>query len=175
MPIVVVNDRGDERDRVMALRTGADDYLCQPFSQDELLTRIERVLRRALRANAGEVVEVDGLRIDSASISVTAGDQPVRLSPLGFRMLRYFAMHPNQVHTHEEIIDRVWRKQSVDPRAVYVQIRRLRSLLEDVGYANHIETVRGVGYRFRDRRYEAPHHRNGQREPRARSQDLTDY
>jgi two-component system phosphate regulon response regulator PhoB len=155
MPVIVVSGRGDERERVMGLRAGADDCLCRPFSQNELLTRIERVLHHASQADASEVVEIDGLRIDNAAISVTAGDQPVRLGPLGFRMLRYLVMHPNRVHTREQIIDRVWRKQDVDPRAVYVQIRRLRALLERVGYANHIETVRGIGYRFTDRRHAA--------------------
>jgi two-component system phosphate regulon response regulator PhoB len=156
MPVVVVSGRSHERDRVAGLRSGADDYVGKPFSRDELLARIQNVLRRASPADAREVVEIDGLRIDNASIQVTAGDQPVRLGPLEFRLLRYFMTQPNRVHTREEIIDRVWRsKEYVDSRAVDVQIRRLRRLLEDVGYAACIETVRGMGYRFADRRQQA--------------------
>jgi two-component system phosphate regulon response regulator PhoB len=107
------------------------------------------VLRRASPADAHEIVEINGLRIDSASIRVTAGAQPLRVGPLEFRLLRFFMTQPNRVHTRDEIIDRVWRsKDYVDPRAVDVQIRRLRRLLEDVGYDHYIETVRGMGYRF---------------------------
>jgi two-component system phosphate regulon response regulator PhoB len=153
MPVVVVSGRGDERDRVAGLRAGADDYLCKPFSQAELLARIENILRRSLRANPSEVVEVDGLRIDYASVSVTAHGRPVELTSLGFRMLRYLVLHPNRVRTHEQIIEQVWCKAGVDSRAVYVQVRRLRALLEGVGYGDCIETVRGMGYRFTDRRH----------------------
>jgi two-component system, OmpR family, phosphate regulon response regulator PhoB len=152
MPVVVVSGRAEERDRVSGLRSGADDYMGKPFSRDELLARIETVLRRAARADADDVVEINGLRIDSASIRVTAGDQPLHLGPLEFRLLRYFMTQPNRVLTRDEIIDRVWRsKEYVDPRSVDVQIRRLRRLLEEVGYAECIETVRGMGYRFTQR------------------------
>jgi two-component system phosphate regulon response regulator PhoB len=151
MPIIVVTGRTDERDRITGLRTGADDYILKPFSRDELLARIENVLRRAAPSSAREVVEINGLKIDSASVRVTAGNQPLRLGPLEFRLLRYFMTQPNRVHTRDEIIDHVWRSNEyVDPRAVDVQIRRLRRLLEDVGYDHCIETVRGMGYRFAD-------------------------
>jgi two-component system phosphate regulon response regulator PhoB len=149
MPVVVVSGRSEERDRVSGLRSGADDYMSKPFSRDELLARIESVLRRAAPADARDVVAINGLQIDSASVRVTAGDRQLHLGPLEFRLLRYFMTQPNRVLTRDEIIDRVWRsKEYVDPRSVDVQIRRLRRLLEDVGYAECIETVRGIGYRF---------------------------
>ncbi len=149
MPVIIVTGRGEERDRVGGLRAGADDYITKPFSRDELLARIETVLRRASPTDNKEIIEIKGLRLDSASIRVTANERPVRLGPLEFRLLRHFMTQPNRVHTRDEIIDRVWRsKEYVDPRAVDVQIRRLRRLLEDVGYAECIETVRGMGYRF---------------------------
>ena len=156
MPVVIVSARAEERDRVNGLRSGADDYIAKPFSRDELLARVATVLRRASPADAREVVEINGLRIDSASIQVTAKDQPIALGPLEFRLLRHFMTQPNRVHTRDEIIDHVWRsKQYVDPRAVDVQIRRLRRTLEDVGYAACIETVRGVGYRFTEQQPQA--------------------
>ena len=149
MPVIIVTGRGEERDRVTGLRSGADDYLSKPFSRDELLARIESVFRRVSPTDTKEVIEINGLKIDSASIRVTAKDTPVRLGPLEFRLLRHFMTQPNRVHTRDEIIDRVWRsKEYVDPRAVDVQIRRLRRMLEDVGYAECIQTVRGIGYRF---------------------------
>jgi two-component system phosphate regulon response regulator PhoB len=149
MPVIVVSGRAREHDRVIGLRSGADDYVSKPFSRDELVARIQCVLRRASPGDAHEIVEINGLRVDSASIRVTAGDRPVSVGPLEFRLLRYFMTQPNRVHSREEIIDRVWRsKRYVDPRAVDVQVRRLRRLLEDVGYAQYIETVRGMGYRF---------------------------
>jgi len=149
MPVVVVSGRGAERDRITGLRAGADDYISKPFSRDELIARLETVLRRTAPNDTREVIEIRGLRIDSASIRVTAGNQPVRLGPLEFRLLRHFMTQPNRVHTRDEIIDHVWRSKAyVDPRAVDVQIRRLRRMLEDVGYADCIQTVRGTGYRF---------------------------
>jgi two-component system phosphate regulon response regulator PhoB len=149
MPIVVVSGRTDERDRITGLRGGADDYVAKPFSRNELLARIETVLRRSSPGDRDEIVEINGLRIDSGSITVTAANQPVSLGPLEFRLLRYFMTQPNRVHTRDEIIDHVWRrKEYVDPRAVDVQIRRLRRMLEDVGYDHYIETIRGLGYRF---------------------------
>ena len=133
------------------LRAGADDYITKPFSRDELLARIETVFRRASPGAANEVIEINGLRLDSASIRVTARGKPIRLGALGFRLLRHFMAQPNRVHTRGEIIDRVWRsKEYVEPRAVDVQIRRLRRVLADEGYLGYIQTIRGVGYRFAD-------------------------
>src|SRR5262245_54041719 len=90
MPIVVVTGRTDERDRITGLRSGADDYIGKPFSRDELLARIDSVLRRAAPTATREIVEINGLKIDSVSIRVTARDRPLRLGPLEFRLLRYF-------------------------------------------------------------------------------------
>ncbi len=149
LPVIVVTGRSDERDRVGGLRLGADDYVTKPFSRDELLARIESVLRRAAPGSDKEIVEIDGLRLNGATIRVTAHNHTLKLAPLEFRLLQYLMTQPNRVHSRDEIIDRVWRsKEYVDPRAVDVQIRRLRRLLEDVGFNRRIETVRGVGYRF---------------------------
>lgn len=149
MPVIILSGHCAERDRIVGLRLGADDYMTKPFSRDELLARIENVLRRTAPDEAREIIEIDGLRLDSLCITVTANERPLKLGPLEFRLLRYFMSQPNRVHSRDEIIDRVWRKKDyVDPRAVDVQIRRLRKLLEGVGYAECIETVRGIGYRF---------------------------
>jgi len=120
------------------------DLLKEP--EDNVRTRAKVELDKH---DTKEVIEINGLKIDSASIRVTAQDRPVKLGPLEFRLLRHFMTQPNRVHTRDEIIDRVWRsKEYVDPRAVDVQIRRLRRMLEDVGYSECIQTVRGMGYRF---------------------------
>jgi len=148
MPVIIVTGRADERDRVSGLRAGADDYVTKPFSRDELLARIETVFRRVSPSDSKEILEVNGLRLDSASIRVTANDKPVYLGPIGFRLLHYFMAQPNRVHTRDQIIERVWRKDYVEPRAVDVQIRRLRCMLADEGYPGYIQTIRGVGYRF---------------------------
>jgi two-component system, OmpR family, phosphate regulon response regulator PhoB len=149
MPVIILTGRGGERERVAGLRSGADDYVTKPFSRDELLARIEAVLRRASSSVAGEVIEINGLRLDGVSVRVTAGRHPVRVRPLEFRLLRHFMTQPNRVHTRDEIIEHVWRrKQYVAPRAVDVQVRRLRRILEEVGYGEYIQTIRGMGYRF---------------------------
>jgi two-component system phosphate regulon response regulator PhoB len=149
MPVIIVTGRGEERDRVSGLRAGADDYITKPFSREELLARIETVFRRVSPTEASEVIEINGLRLDTASVRVTANGKALYLGALGFRLLRYFMSQPNRVHTRGEIIDRVWRsKEYVEPRAVDVQIRRLRCVLGDEGYFGYIQTIRGVGYRF---------------------------
>lgn len=151
MPVIIVSGKCEEADRISGLRSGADDYVVKPFSRDELLARIDALLRRAYpRENTG-VVEYDGVKIDLRNIKVTADGTPVETGPIEFRLLHLFMTQPSRVLSRAEIIDRVWRRaEYVDPRAVDVQIRRLRRRLEPVGYQHLIKTVRGVGYRFTD-------------------------
>jgi two-component system phosphate regulon response regulator PhoB len=149
MPVIILSGRTEERYRVGGLRSGADDYITKPFSRNELLARIESIFRRSNSANLKEVIEFNGLKLDTRNIQVTANDEIIKTGPIEFRLLRLFMAQPNRVHTRSEIIDRVWRREDyVEPRAVDVQIRRLRRLLESTGFDECIQTVRGVGYRF---------------------------
>lgn len=149
LPVIIVSARVSEADRVAGLRAGADDYISKPFSRDELLARVQSVLRRANANGVPEIRELEGLVLDVRSLRVTAHNQAVPLGPIEFRMLNLFMSQPDRVLSREQIVSRVWRNNSyVDQRTVDVHIRRLRSALEPTGHQHLIQTVRGVGYRL---------------------------
>lgn len=155
LPVIMVSARITESDRVAGLRAGADDYIIKPFSRDELLARVQSVLRRSGSGLGGningipEIREIAGLALDVRSLRVTANAKPLPLGPIEFRLLNLFMSLPDRALSREQIVDRVWRGNSyVDERTVDVHIRRLRAQLEPSGHDRLIQTVRGVGYRF---------------------------
>jgi two-component system phosphate regulon response regulator PhoB len=150
IPIIMLTAKAEETDKVRALDTGADDYITKPFSTQELLARIRAVLRRsASPAEGGEIVEVDRLRIDTRTHRVSVSGRTLELSPTEFRLLHFFATHPERVHTRSQLLDGVWGNEAyVEERTVDVHIRRLRKLLAFEKCDHYIQTVRSVGYRF---------------------------
>lgn len=149
--VIMVSARITEADRVAGLRAGADDYIVKPFARDELLARIEAVLRRAAGAPDAvpEVRECAGLALNIRSLRVTAGQRSLSLGPIEFRLLNMFMSQPERALSRKQIVDQVWRSEVyVDERTVDVHVRRLRSALEPSGHDRLIQTVRGVGYRF---------------------------
>jgi two-component system phosphate regulon response regulator PhoB len=158
IPVIMVSGKADEVDRVAGLKAGADDYITKPFGRDELLARVQAVLRRtgAARETADhDVRRFEGLSLDVRSLRVTAGEKPVHLGPIEFKMLNLFMTQPERVLSRSQIVDRVWRINAhVDERTVDVHIRRLRMALKSTGHDDCVQTVRGVGYRLS--RIEAP-------------------
>lgn len=151
LPVIMVSARVTEVDRVAALRAGADDYISKPFSRDELLARVQALLRRATVSNARlpESRHFRGLVLDVRSLRVTANDRVVPLGPIEFRLLNLFLTHPDRALSRAQIVDRVWRSDvHVDERTVDVHVRRLRQALQPTGHDRLVQTVRGVGYRF---------------------------
>jgi len=149
VPVIMLTARADEHDKVAGLDSGADDYITKPFSPRELLARIGAVLRRAVPANAEEVVNVNGLKLDASSHRVTVGEQTVNLGPTEYRLLAFFMTHPERVYSRSQLLDRVWGDHVfVEERTVDVHIRRLRKALEAYAVDHLIQTVRGAGYRF---------------------------
>lgn len=148
--IIVVSARSEVQDRVTALESGADDFLGKPFSMKELLARVKAVLRRRAPQLADEIVEIAGLRFDPAARRVCAGDREIELWATEFRMLHFLMKHPRRVFTRAKLLDEIWGDQVfVEERTVDVHIRRLRQALSATGHGVLVETVRGVGYRFR--------------------------
>ena len=153
VPIIVLTARDAEQDRVRGLELGADDYVTKPFSQKELVARIDAVLRRyhaktdVTRASA--LVRGD-LRIDFMQRRVTLRGQPVALTPTEYNLLFQLATNPGLVMTHHELLKKVWGdeyREEVHYLKVYVG--RLRAKLEsDPAKPEVIRTVRGVGYQF---------------------------
>jgi two-component system response regulator ResD len=149
--VILLTAKGEESDRVVGLRLGADDYVVKPFSPVELVARVDAVLRRVDKpAEAVTTLEVGELRIEPASRQVFARGQEVALTQREFDVLLFMARHPHRVFSREQLMDAVWQYSFyTDTSTVTVHIRRLRSKLEaDPARPRHIETVWGVGYRF---------------------------
>ena len=149
IPIIMLTARGDERDKILGLESGADDYITKPFSPRELMARIRAVLRRHIPAMPDETATAGELVLSPASHRVTARGSVIELGPTEFRLLHFFMTHAERVYSRTQLLDQVWGTQVfVEERTVDVHIRRLRAALEPVGMDGLIQTVRGSGYRF---------------------------
>lgn len=149
VPIIMLTARTEERDKVMGLETGADDYLTKPFSPAELNARIKAVLRRRAPQMTEDLVEIAGLRLDPAAHRVTGDGKALDMGPTEFRLLHFLMTHTERVYSRSQLLDHVWGDHVfVEERTVDVHIRRLRSALEPTGHDRLIQTVRGAGYRL---------------------------
>jgi DNA-binding response OmpR family regulator len=151
VPVLLLTARGDELDRVRGLRAGADDYVPKPFGRQELLARVEALLRRSrsvtpIRSGYSD----DLIEIDFDQRTVTARGRPVELTPLEFRLLAAFVQHPGQVLSHDQLLELAWGdadSHSRDQVKLYVGYLR-RKLDGAAGAGPAIESVRGFGYRY---------------------------
>jgi two-component system response regulator ResD len=149
--VILLTAKGEESDRVIGLRLGADDYVVKPFSPAELVARVDAVLRRVEVVPREEPpIELDGLRIDPAGRRVFVAEEEVQLTQREFDVLLFLARHPGQVFSRNQLMDAVWQYSFYsDTSTVTVHIRRLRAKIEpDPAQPRHIQTVWGVGYRF---------------------------
>jgi two-component system phosphate regulon response regulator PhoB len=149
VPIIMLTARTDERDKVLGLESGADDYITKPFSPRELMARIRAVLRRRTPQMTDEVVCVEGLELSPVTHRVNAKGEHIDLGPTEFRLLHFFMTHVERVYSRAQLLDQVWGDHVfVEERTVDVHIRRLRQALEPSGLDGLVQTVRGSGYRF---------------------------
>lgn len=149
IPIIMLTARGEERDKVLGLESGADDYITKPFSPRELMARIRAILRRHAPKMPNEKVMAGGLELFPESHRVSVKGTGIELGPTEFRLLHFFMTHTERVYSRTQLLDQVWGTQVfVEERTVDVHIRRLRAALEPVGVAGLVQTVRGCGYRF---------------------------
>jgi DNA-binding response OmpR family regulator len=149
--VILLTAKGDESDRVIGLRLGADDYVVKPFSPAELVARVDAVLRRVNTVGEHAPALTFGeLEIDPASRRVTLAGEDMALTAREFDLLHFLARHPGRAFTREELMDHVWQYSFyTDTSTVTVHIRRLRAKLDaDPEAPRWIETVWGVGYRF---------------------------
>ena len=151
LAIILLTARGEESDRIVGLRLGADDYVVKPFSAGELIARVDAIVRRLEPSLDGQPsLRFDGLEIDPAGRRVLRDGEELELTQREFELLLFLARHPGQAFTREQLMDNVWQYTFyVDTSTVTVHIRRLRAKLEpDPAQPRFIQTVWGVGYRF---------------------------
>ena len=154
VPVIIVTAKGEEIDRVIGFEVGADDYVVKPFSVRELILRIKAVLRRAGAAGdeggGDEPTVVSGpIRVDAEAHRAWVADEEVQLTALEFRLLHTLLSRRGRVQTRDRLLADVWGyAPEVTTRTVDTHVKRLRAKLGHAG--TWIETVRGVGYRFRD-------------------------
>jgi phosphate regulon transcriptional regulator PhoB len=153
IPLLMLTARGEESDRVVGLEVGADDYMTKPFSVRELVARVRALLRRSTPERSSQAIHYDDLVIDPQEHRVRVGGSVVELTALEFRLLFELASHPGMVFSRDQLLDRAWgHDRSVTPRSVDVYVRRLREKIGVFAEGNdYIQTVHGVGYRFKGR------------------------
>jgi DNA-binding response OmpR family regulator len=152
--VILLTARGEESDRLVGLRNGADDYVVKPFSPAELVARVEAVLRRVAPPVAAEdqpAIVHGALRVEPASRRVFLDGEEIMLTMREFDLLAFFAANPGRVFSRDQLMEAVWMEPWFDDTStVTVHVRRLRAKLgDDPAESRFIETVWGVGYRFR--------------------------
>lgn len=153
IPIIILTAKSEEADRVLGLEMGADDYVTKPFSPRELVARVRAVLRRSGNIEDGEpdIMEIGDIRMDLRQHLVKVRGKEVELTPKEFDFLKLLLLNPGRAFTREFLLEHLWGYEYFgDTRTVDVHVRRLRQKIEgDAAEPLYLETVRGVGYRFR--------------------------
>ena len=157
VPVIILTARREEADRVRGLELGADDYLTKPFSPRELVLRVAAVLRRSQSpavAGATRLLRGGGIVVDLNALTVTIAGAPADLTPTEYRLLVTLLERRGRVQSREQLLRAAWDVQAkIETRTVDMHVQRLRAKLGAAG--DHIETVRGFGYRFRGKEGEA--------------------
>ena len=147
IPVVMATAKGAEYDKIQGLDLGADYYLAKPFGVMELVSCVKAVLRRCRPQETGHVLSAGGISLDPERRTVTVEGQRVQLTYKEFELLRLFLSHPGMAFTRDQLMEKVWGVDYCgETRTVDMHIRTLRQKLGENG--EHIETVRGVGYRW---------------------------
>ena len=155
-PVLVVSAKKDDIDKVRGLGLGADDYITKPFSPSELVARVkahmaryERLVGSSIAQN--DIIEIRGIRIDKTARRVSVDGEEKLLTAKEFDLLTFLASNPNHVYTKEELFQKIWDMESIgDIATVTVHIKKIREKIEvDTSNPQYIETIWGVGYRFK--------------------------
>ena len=156
VPILMVTARTDSVDKIRGLGLGADDYIAKPFDPAELVARVKAHLARYERlvgsaAEANKVIEIRGLKIDTTARRVWVNGEEKNFTTKEFDLLTFLASHPNHVYTKDELFSEIWDMESIgDIATVTVHIKKIREKIEmDTANPQYIETIWGVGYRFK--------------------------
>ena len=155
-PIMMVSAKKDDIDKIRGLGLGADDYMTKPFSPSELVARVKAHLARYERligsqVEENKIIEIRGLKIDTTARRVWVNDVEKNFTTKEFDLLTFLASHPNHVYTKDELFSEIWDMESIgDIATVTVHIKKIREKVEyDTSNPQYIETIWGVGYRFK--------------------------
>ena len=155
-PIIMVSAKKDDIDKIRGLGLGADDYMTKPFSPSELVARVKAHLARYERlvgsaAEANKIIEIRGLKIDTTARRVWVNGEEKNFTTKEFDLLTFLASHPTHVYTKDELFSEIWDMESIgDIATVTVHIKKIREKIEmDTANPQYIETIWGVGYRFK--------------------------
>ena len=147
LPIIMLTAKGESEDKIKGLNSGADDYITKPFSFNEVLARINALLRRSEPNTVADNLEYEDLKLDRIEKRVYRGEKHIDLGPTEFRLLEFFLVNPKRVYTRDQILENVWPNNiNVESRTIDVHIRRLRQAINIVGKKELIRTVRSSGY-----------------------------
>ena len=155
-PIIMVSAKKDDIDKIRGLGLGADDYMTKPFSPSELVARVkahmaryERLVGSAVEEN--KIIEIRGIKIDTTARRVWVNGEERTFTTKEFDLLTFLASHPNHVYTKDELFSEIWDMESIgDIATVTVHIKKIREKIEfDTSKPQYIETIWGVGYRFK--------------------------
>ena len=147
IPIIMLTAKGEEEDKLKGFKTGADDYVTKPFSQKELIARVNALLKRAKPNTVEDVVIFEDLKVDRAQKRVFRGEKEVELGPTEFKLIDFLIKNPKRVYSREQLLNNVWGDNVyVESRTIDVHIRRVRKAINIDGKKDLIRTVRSSGY-----------------------------
>ena len=156
-PVIMLSAKSEDMDKVTGLNIGADDYMTKPFQPIELIARVNSHLRRYERflnlvdkaAVNSNIFQIGGLELNVDSMELTVDGEPVKLTPLEFKILHLFMKHPNRVFSADEIYERVWNEIPINTDTIMVHIRRIREKIEiNPKQPRYLKVVWGVGYKI---------------------------
>ena len=153
-PVIMLSAKSDEVDKITGLNIGADDYVTKPFTPMELMARVNSQLRRYRRfleklTPQESVHVIGGLEMNEDTVGVTMDGNPVKLTPIEYKILLLLAKNPGRVFSSEEIYERVWQEKAINTDTIMVHVRNIREKIEiDPKKPKYLKVVRGVGYKL---------------------------
>ena len=151
LPVLMLTARAQEIDKLKGLELGADNYITKPFSPKELVARINTVLRRTAPQHVTQEIQFADCVLRDDDLSLVQGERVIQIGGTEYKLLKFFLTHSERSYTRAQLLDLVWGDHVyIEERTVDVHILRLRKILQKVGLEAHLETVRGVGYRWQN-------------------------
>ena len=151
LPVLMLTARAQEMDKLKGLDLGADDYITKPFSPKELVARINTVLRRTAPQHVTQEIKFSDCVLRDDDLSLIQGDRVIQIGGTEYKLLKFFLTHSDRSYSRAQLLDLVWGDHVyIEERTVDVHILRLRKILQKFGLEAHLETIRGVGYRWQD-------------------------